>query len=169
VNLLEAFAQMTQDFPDIKLLLSGSNKGTLEYVKSCTDRLNLTEKVLFPGFVTDEAIASFYRYAIALVMPSFLGPTNMPLLEALWFDCPVICSNLAGHKEILGTAAFYFPPDNVDKMSDAMRLVLNRQISFNNSRDDTRELLRSKFSPENFIKCLESAFTDAMIIRKCWK
>lgn len=169
VNLLEAFALVAYDYPNIKLLLTGSDKGMLDFVKKYADRLNLTEKVLFPGFVKEEAIASFYKHALALVMPTYLGPTNIPLLEAREFDCPILCSNLAGHKEILGPAAIYYPPDNVEKMSEAMRLVLNGELNFVHSRNTSREQTRSKFTPKNFIACLESAFEDAMIIRKCWQ
>lgn len=169
VNLLEAFAQVIHDYPNIKLLLSGSDKGTLEYVKKYADRLNLSEKVLFPGFVTEDAIASFYKHALALVMPSYLGPTNIPLLEAREFDCPIICSDLEGHVETLGLSAIYFPPDNVAKMTEAMRMVLTGELNFCHLQNASRERIRSNFTPKNFIDSLESAFNDAMIIRRCWK
>ena len=101
-------------------------------------------------------------------MPTYLGPTNIPLLEAREFDCPILCSNLTGHKEILGPAAIYFPPDNVEKISEAMRLVLNEELNFVHLQNAFRKRTRSKFTPKNFIACLENAFEDAMIIRKCW-
>ena len=70
-----------------------------------------------PEGLTEEEIASFYKHALALVMPSYLGPTNIPLIEAREFNCPVLCSDLDGHKEILGSEAIYFPPNNVIKIS----------------------------------------------------
>jgi glycosyltransferase involved in cell wall biosynthesis len=34
----------------------------------------------------------------------------MPLLEALDFNCPVLCSDIETHREILEDAALYFYP-----------------------------------------------------------
>ena len=168
VVLIEAFAQVACDYPDIKLLLSGSDKGTLPFVRKYVDKLNLLDKVLFPGFVNEKEIASFYEHALALVMPTYLGPTNIPLLEARGFKCPIICSNLPGHKEILGPDAIYFPPNDVDKLSQAMRMVLNGKLNSRNLNDVSQTKTQSIFTTQNFIVCLEKAFEDAIVIRKCW-
>ena len=42
--------------------------------------------------------------------PTPIGPTNMPLLEALDFNCPVLCSDIERYREILEDAALYFYP-----------------------------------------------------------
>ena len=55
---------------------------------------------------------SFYKYAVALVMPTFFGPTNIPPLEAFALGCPVITSNIYGIPEQVGDAALLV---NLDK------------------------------------------------------
>ncbi|HZH66514.1 MAG TPA: glycosyltransferase, partial [Flavisolibacter sp.] len=68
-----------------------------------------------------EEIYTFYKHALALVMPTFLGPTNMPLLEAEALGCPVICSNLKGHWEMLGEHACYVEPNNPESIYQGMK------------------------------------------------
>ena len=100
--------------------MSGADKGNLTYIKEVIKQNHLENNVVFTGFVSDEAIYTFYRNAIALVMPTYLGPTNMPLLEAYYLGCPVVCSNLAGHKEQMGDKAIYFDARNAEEIAYKM-------------------------------------------------
>jgi glycosyltransferase involved in cell wall biosynthesis len=119
-NLLKAFKQLNRNYPEIKMLFTGADKGNLEYIKTVVNALGLQNVVVMPGFVSAEEIYSFYKNALALVMPTFLGPTNMPLLEAEFLGCPVICSNLEGHREMLGDNACYVEPADPQSIFDAM-------------------------------------------------
>ncbi|RYD72824.1 MAG: glycosyltransferase, partial [Sphingobacteriales bacterium] len=92
-NLLLAFHKIHKSYPSVKLLFTGSDKGNKEYIKEVVANLGLERQVLMPGFVTNGEIYSFYKNALALVMPTFLGPSNMPLLEAEALGCPVICTD----------------------------------------------------------------------------
>ncbi|MDB5205619.1 MAG: hypothetical protein JWR72_694 [Flavisolibacter sp.] len=119
-NLLLAFKELIKDHPEIKMVFTGSDRGNLEYIKKVVKELSLQNTVVMPGFVSSEEVYSFYKNALALVMPTFLGPTNMPLLEAEVLGCPVICSNLEGHREMMGENACYVKPDDPQSILDGM-------------------------------------------------
>ena len=70
----------------------------------------MSEHLTVLGYVPDEELPALYRRARALVMPTFLGPTNIPPLEAFACDCPVAISGIYGMPEQLGDAALYFDP-----------------------------------------------------------
>ena len=38
----------------------------------------------------------------------------MPILEAMSFNCPVVCSNVSSIPEVAGDAVEYFNPENID-------------------------------------------------------
>jgi glycosyltransferase involved in cell wall biosynthesis len=76
--------------------------------------------VRYPGFVPDEDISAMYAAARALVMPTFFGPTNIPLLEAWAFGCPVITSDIRGIREQMGDAALLVDPRSVAAIADAI-------------------------------------------------
>lgn len=91
----------------IYAIFSGSNFGNLEYIISKANEFNIEEQVKYIGFVDNSLIPSLYKNALALVMPSYCGPTNLPPLEAFSFECPVFYSDLPYFKEQVGDAVFY--------------------------------------------------------------
>jgi glycosyltransferase involved in cell wall biosynthesis len=72
----------------------------------------------------DNKLAYLYRRATAFVYPSLYEGFGMPPLEAMAFDCPVICSNISSIPEVVGDAGEYFDPYNVDSIIDAIEKVV---------------------------------------------
>jgi glycosyltransferase involved in cell wall biosynthesis len=85
----------------------GSNMKNLAYVKRTAHELGLAERIVFPGFVPDGEIRAFYKQSLALVMPTYFGPTNLPPLEAFHLGVPVLYSDLPGMREQVGDAALH--------------------------------------------------------------
>lgn len=168
ITLLHAFAQVAAGQPDLRLVLTGSDKGNLGFVKNAIRDLDLTGKVVLPGFVDQAVIDYFYRHAAALVMPTFLGPTNIPLLEALAARCPVVCSDKEGHREMLGEAALYFDPASEDQLAANMLRVLDPDTrkALLDHQDQVRE--NSVFTLETALHRMESAWRDLSKIRRNW-
>jgi glycosyltransferase involved in cell wall biosynthesis len=167
-NLLLAFKQFLLKEPDMKLVFTGSDKGNLSYIKSQISNLELTKNVVYLGFVNLESIYTLYKNTRALVMPTFLGPTNMPLLEAQVLDCPVLCSDLNGHREQLGEGAVYFDPLEYDDILNAFKRISDndfRQKMLAISKDIRT---RSKFNEQEAIKALEINLLEISKYRNCW-
>jgi glycosyltransferase involved in cell wall biosynthesis len=137
-SLIQAFKLLSTNYPELKLVLSGSDKGNMPYIKRTVEKENLGDKVIFTGFIPQEDLFTFYKNAIALVMPTLLGPTNMPPLEAYYLGCKVICSNLKGHMELMGSNADYFDPFNYAEMAQKMDEAIKKgksteHIVYNNA------------------------------------
>lgn len=123
INLLKAIAALKQKGIFIKLVLTGSDKGNFKKVEQVVESLNLEKQVVNMGFIDDNKLHVLYKNALALVYPSMLGPTNMPIVEALALGCPVLCSNHTGHQEQAGDAALYFDPSSVSEMENSIEKV----------------------------------------------
>ncbi len=150
VGLIKAFAKVLETYPNFKLVLSGADKGNREYVKSIISELGITDKVLFLGFVSVEKLYCLYKYATALVMASHFGPTNMPPIEAMEIGCPVVCSNLDGHHEILGDAASYFNSYSVISIVDALEEIVVHNVEYRRKiadRKTSSEYVHTKAMP----------------------
>lgn len=61
-------------------------------------------------FLTDYEIEQAYKYALALVFPSYFEGFGYPPVEALEHGTPTIASNVTSIPEILGDAGIYFSP-----------------------------------------------------------
>lgn len=128
-NLLKALA-LLRDHKGIAapLVLCGSHHNavrsqTFSDVMTLADSLGLSEQVSYLGFVPDGDMAALYAEAQALVMPTFFGPTNIPVLEAWSLGCPVLTSDLRGIREQAGDAALLADPHSPDSLCEALYLL----------------------------------------------
>jgi glycosyltransferase involved in cell wall biosynthesis len=161
-NLIKAFALIEKKYPEYKLIFTGSDKGNLNYIKEVIKLYGLNDKVIYFGFVDESILYALYRTATALVMPTLLGPTNMPLLEAKALKCPVLCSDLEGHREIMGNYAEYFNPTSPLEIAEKMIEEIERP------RLNSRELIIQK-SNQIDIFLLEKIFINFISIRRIFK
>ncbi|WP_199141694.1 glycosyltransferase [Pedobacter sp. ASV12] len=161
ILLIDAFEILLKKHPATQLVFTGSDKGNLSYVKQYIDSKKLTSYVKILGFVQNNELFTLYKNAISLVMPTFLGPSNMPPLEAASLNCPVIISDLKGHRELLGSYARYFDPLNAADMAAAMlaQIAHGHQTSFEH---------KDRFSIQAATDALNQAFVKAANLRKTW-
>lgn len=85
--------------------------------------LDLDHEVKYLGYVPDENMSALYAEAEGLIMPTFFGPTNIPVLEAWAFGCPVITSNLRGIREQTGDAAVLVDPSSPESIASGIHQV----------------------------------------------
>jgi glycosyltransferase involved in cell wall biosynthesis len=169
-NLVLAFRQLIDKTGNekVKLVLCGSDQGNLAYIRQLVLSLQLEQRVIFTGFINNRVLYTFYKHAISLVMPTYLGPTNLPLIEAALLRCPVICSDLPGHHEILGDEALYINPANASSIVDSMAAVLDCTIR-ERLRDFAYERIsQSAFNLQKSLKALEKILLEIKPVRKAW-
>lgn len=167
-NLILAFKQLVQDkkHNDIKLVFTGSDKGNKDYILSTIKSLDLERKILIVGFVENEEIYTLYKNSVALVMPTFLGPTNMPVLEAQDLGTAVICSDLSGHRETCLTGALYASPTEPDQWCAAMVRLLQKdeRDQLIGIANEVRSM--SKFNIHEAVRSLEKILMKFILVRK---
>ncbi len=119
--LLEAFAKFSTTSEVLyDLYLVGGNYWFDPMIDETICRLSLRNRVKFLGVVSDEKLASLYRGAKALVMPSLWEGFCLPVVEAMASGCPVIVSNAGALPEILGDAGILVEPDDTERLAQAM-------------------------------------------------
>jgi glycosyltransferase involved in cell wall biosynthesis len=138
-NLLLALNKLKNEGNDTKIVFTGSDKGNLSYIKNLVIELGLQKNVLFLGFITDDEIQYLYRNAFALIMPTYLGPTNMPIIEAMQNNCLVLCSNLDGHIEQTNGQAIYFDPYNYNDIANQI------QLAYTNVNGKNAEIVKNAY------------------------
>lgn len=124
-NLVLAVNLLKEKIPDIHLLLVGSDRNSGKKIKKIIKENILENNVSIKGFVSNEQIIYLYRHAVALVMPTYIGPTNIPPLEAMALGCPVIVSNRYAMPVQVGDAGLLCNPDSVKDIADCIEKVWN--------------------------------------------
>lgn len=120
-------------------VFSGNDGGNLEYVKKRAQELDLLDQVFFIGFIDDEELPHCYQGSIALVMPTYFGPTNIPPLEAFILGVPVLYSDLPGLRNQVEGAALLMDLLNPESMAISLSKLIN-------DKDFKEELIKSGYA-----------------------
>lgn len=120
INLIRAVEILKNEIESIQLVLVGSEKNNLNEIKRYIANAGLENNVTILGFVDNENIIYLYRHAVAMIMPSYFGPTNIPPLEAMALGCPVAVSDKYAMPEQVGDAGLLFDPDSPSEIADCI-------------------------------------------------
>jgi glycosyltransferase involved in cell wall biosynthesis len=152
---------------DMKLVLTGSDRGIQNYIREKAMNLGLEKKVIFPGYVSQLDLITLYRRAVALVFPSFFGPENFPPLEACALGCPVMAADVAGAREQLGEAAILLDPTKPEVWSQAV-FRLRQDVDLRDSLIAKGKKRAQSFSPDDFVRELLNLFDEFSACRRTW-
>lgn len=67
-------------------------------------------EIVLPGIVPDDDLAWAYHHASFYVQPSIAEGFGIPVIEAMSYGLPVVCSSTTSLPETAGDAAIYFDP-----------------------------------------------------------
>ena len=127
-TIIRAMALLGERGDDLGVVFAGSWRGdyrrpTYRKVMELAISLGVAERVSVLGFVPDTLVGGLYLGARALVIPTLLGPTTIPVLEAWMLGCPVATSDIRGVREQAGAAALLVNPYSPEELADAMARV----------------------------------------------
>ncbi len=149
-RVLAALRMVMDQGCDIKLVLTGFLKDN-EYSLAQREiiRAGLANRVHILGFVPDNDMAALFQGALALIFPTLLGPTSIPVCEAMALNCPVIVSNISGYPEQVGDAGLLVDPYSVEDISNAIIKVAQdeclREKMIRKGRNKVQSLLKMDY------------------------
>lgn len=127
--LIKAFQIVVSklDSANYKLVIVGKKGWKYQEIFDLVKKLDLTKKVVFTGYVSNEEKIWFYQNAKVFVFPSFYEGFGLPPLEAMSFGCPVVLSNISSLPEVGGKAAIYVDPDDINSIAQGIIQILRMQ------------------------------------------
>jgi len=118
-NLILAFNKLVKEYHlDTQLVLVGKRDYFYQKLAEEAKELNLGPRLVFTDYLNDEELAALYSQASLFIFPSLSEGFGLPPLEAMMCGVPVAASKIPVLKEVLGEAAFYFNPLDVDEMAE---------------------------------------------------
>jgi len=124
LNIVRAIASIKRNnnlvIPAVFTGSTGNRWSSYNAVMDLAADLAVQEQIACLGYVTTSQIKALYRLTAALVMPTFPGPTNIPVLEAFASDCPVITSDINALREQVGNASLLVDPDSHQDIANAI-------------------------------------------------
>jgi glycosyltransferase involved in cell wall biosynthesis len=114
-----------------------------------------------PGYVSEEDLASLYRSARAVIVPSLYEGFGLPVLEAMRLGAPVICARASALPEVAGDAALYVSPTDERQLALAIiQLVTNDDLRHSLCRAGLQQAAR--FSWDDTAHLTLAAFDAAL-------
>lgn len=124
--LLEAYARLKPEMPDIRLIIVGPDGGMREVCERYVERMNLAD-VHFAGYVPYAELPSYYKTADVFCAPNTGQESfGIVLLEAMAAGAPIVASDIDGFRDVLvsGVHGLLVPPQDSAALAEGLRRVL---------------------------------------------
>ncbi len=109
----------------IKLTLAGKTGFGFEEIKKAIQESLYKKDIILKDYVSEEEKDKLYKSANLFALPSFYEGFGLPVLEAMNYGVPVICSDTSSLPEVAGDAALLVDPNNIQEIADAMNKVFS--------------------------------------------
>lgn len=136
---LKAFAKTAKDGERLVLV---QRRGPKSALFQLAVELGIASRVLWRESLTREEVRVLLQNAIALIHPSRLEGFGLPVLEAMACGCPVVATDIAALREVLGNAGSLAPLDDIASLGRALRAMADSAALREESRE--KGLLRAK-------------------------
>ena len=147
----------------IGFIFCGPDKGNLNYIKETIKKENLAKNIKILGFISDDEIISIYKNCVAVIMPTCLGRSSLPLLESLFFKKKIFYSKgtLDDH---LKKYVEEFELDNPANLSSKLLEYINKQDKKCYEID-----YEDEFNENKFKRNYENIFNDFKKLLRKWR
>jgi len=152
----------------IYAVFSGSYKGNLGCILKKTKELGLEDQIYYIGFVDSQEMPYLYKQALALVMPTYFGPTNIPPLEAFKLGCPVLYSDLPGLRDQVKGAALLLDLKDPESLVKNLLKVIGNSADIKTLIANGYRIVESWTDQDYWYK-LKEIFDEYAVKLKCWK
>lgn len=121
LGLIEAYSLLPKSIREnIDLVIIGKKGRSYYNYRDKAYELGVKNQVIFPGYIPVDELPTFYNACKVFCYPSFYEGFGLPPLEAMACGAPVISSSLTSMPEILGDAALYIDPYNINSIYESL-------------------------------------------------
>jgi len=118
---------VTKYSKNYQLILVGKKNYFYNKISSLLKKEKNSNTIL-TDFIPDSELPAIYQNATALIYPSLYEGFGLPPLEAMSYGTPVLASNASCLPEILGDAALYFNPTDIESATTAIFNITSDNI-----------------------------------------
>ena len=162
--LVESFYELAQDRDDVILVIVGPDDGYKPPLEKLIDKLNLSDKVLFTGFLSGDDKLSALVDADVLVQTSRYEQGAWAPFEAILCNTPIIVSSNSGAGEDVRKidAGYLVKWGNKKELKDAMQKILDNPTEAMNKAQKAKEYIINNLSMEKNVEKYEKVYIDCI-------
>ena len=168
-NVIRAFEYYHRQYnPKSRLFLVGSAGGMEKYLAELQAEVRargLCGRVIFPGQISFAAILAYYRLADVFLCMSEHEGFCVPLVEAMYFDTPIVAMRAAAIPDTIGRAGVLLENSDPAKAAAAIdRVVRDRELQerIAGGRKEQLKQYRYEAVSEKMKECIRKTLDQAI-------
>ena len=159
-KLARVFAEYVKLDPRSRLVIAGEGHESDPYflhVRREIERLRLGSRALVTGRVDEAALLACYRAAHLYLSASEHEGFGVPLVEAMWFDVPVLANRAGAVADTVGDAALLFDTEtDLREVARLAKLLTHGDPDARRRLVERGRLRRESFTPRAVRPAIES-------------
>lgn len=156
--LAKAFAELSKDLGDAKLIIAGPDDGYLAALKELIRELKIEEKVMFTGPLYGRDKLGAYVDADVYVLPSAYETFPVSVLEACACGTPVIVTDRCGIANVIDGQVGLVVTYDKNQLQDALQRVLSDDQMRQKFRNGAKSLVREKSNWSKIAEQVEAIY-----------
>lgn len=145
--LLQAFAGVHQQRPDVHLFLIGGTPEQVRSMRALAERLGVADACTLTGRVPKDRAGRYLENATVLVSPRIKG-TNTPLkiYEQLASGKPLVATRIYSHTQVLNDEVCFLVEPNASALAEGLLQALNAPAESIRRAQNARRLYDTAYS-----------------------
>ncbi|MDJ0600701.1 MAG: glycosyltransferase family 4 protein [Crocosphaera sp.] len=128
---------------DWKLVLAGGHSDTEDYYLQLKQAANYNPNICFTGEIKGALLSEMMREAGLFVLPSDVEGLPLVLLEAMQQGIPVLASNIAPHRQLIGNnRGLLFKKGNVKACVQALEMAIDNPTMLRELSKNAQQYVR---------------------------
>jgi len=161
-TLLEAFRAVLDEVPAASLVVVGDGPLAAD-LRERASRHGVRDRTTFTGFLpTREEVYGVMQASDVCCMPSWSEGFCVAAVEAMACGLPVVASDLAVFREVVGDAGRFVPPDDPDAIATSLVNLLTNGSTRDALATRARRIAREKYPLERTANAYHELFTDIL-------
>jgi glycosyltransferase involved in cell wall biosynthesis len=160
-QLIDAAADLVREDPDVRVSIVGDGPER-ESLRRRAVSLGLEGHVAFTGAVDD--VSAYLREADVFVSASHREGMPLCVLEAMAWRVPVVASDVAGHRGVIGhgETGLLFPPGDAQALARAARKITDEPDLTRDRVRRARRLVEERYSIDAAVRSYEQVYADVL-------
>lgn len=165
--LAEAFAELSKDVGDAKLVIAGPDDGYLAALKELIRELKIEEEVMFTGPLYGRDKLGAYVDADVYVLPSVYETFPVSVLEACACGTPVIVTDRCGIADVIDGQVGLVVPYYKEQLQHALLYMLGDNKIRLQFGEKGKLLVHEKFNWQKITEQVENIYSNCMLSNHC--
>lgn len=163
--LIDAAAELVREDPDVRVFIVGDGPER-EPLRRQAASLGLAGHVVFTGAVDD--VSAYLREADVFVSASHREGMPLCVLEAMAWQVPVVASDVAGHRGVIGDGetGLLFPPGDVRALAQAVRGTVEEPDLTRERVRRARRLVEERYSIDAAVRSYGQVYAAVLRDRR---